>query len=212
MLPTTISNACYNVFLEIIWQLCALYNILRGIFLKVFPPTPPARVEPPADTEWYSLSYISGGLDTYGASSPRSTKVHNTPKLVEKYYSNFADVLDAYSDIPLREAPRTLFLHNYSNGTTLVRKGEPVDVSTPPEPSKTSIIYAEYRHPEMDEPIMFSKLGTRYSLSENELFTPEFVLRYLEYNCARGSFVFDDNYSLTVMDNSMNVYEGVVIL
>lgn len=198
----SIVNFIYNVFLEVIWQLCAIYNILRAYFVKIFPPAPPNRIEPPADTEWFSLCYIAS----------------DGTSLVEHYYSTFKDAVDAHAAIPLRNSS-VLFLHNYGHSSaegeqqqlTMVRRGEPVDAPEPPSKSKKTIIYAEYRHPEMDGPIFFTNLS-RYSLAGNELFTPEFVLRYLEYNCLGGSYIFDNNYSLTIMDSEMGVYEGAVTL
>lgn len=221
MYAISIQNAVYSAFLEIMWQLCALYNILRGIFNKIFPPARPARTEPDgaADAEWFSISYISGGLDAYDVSSPRpqdptNYKINTTSqKLIETYYSNFADADAAYAAIPFRDIhPRVLFLHHYSNGKTRVLNGAPRDEPEPPAASKRTIIFAEYRHPEMNEPLEFTNLATRYSLTGNELFSPVFVMRYLEYNFPRGSYVFDENYSITVMDNEMNVYQGVVVL
>lgn len=205
MFAASIQNAFHSVFLEIIWQLCALYNILRGFFYKIFPPARPVRSEPDVEgAEWFSISYINPPLvNTSG----------DAPKLIETYYTNFADADSAYAAIPFRDIyPRVLFLHHYPNGKTRVLSGAPRDEPETPVASKRTIIFAEYRHPEMNEPLEFTNLATRYNLAGNELFSPVFVLRYLEYNFPRGSYVFDDNYSITVMDNEMNVYENQVVV
>jgi hypothetical protein len=51
--------------------------------------------------------------------------------------------------------------------------------------------------------ITFDNL-TKYCNVGNEIFSNTFVLRHLEYsNC---DYVFDNKYTLTVMDNNMNIY------
>lgn len=187
----------YNLFLEIMWQLCAIYNFLRAYFLIFFPKKIPNRIEPPEDKEWFLLCYIASDGVT----------------LIEEYYDTFKDANNAYSMISHYKT-QILFLYNYSiNGErlTFVRKGKPIDVSNLPKKSKKEIIYAEYRHPKMKEPIFFTDIA-RYNLVGNELFTSEFVLRYLEYNCPGGYYHFDQNYSITIMDNEMNIYSEPLIL
>jgi len=197
-----ITNLIYNGLIEIIWQLCSFYNIIRIFFIKFFPPKPPNRIEPPENKEWYLLCYI----DTDGLS------------LIEKYYDTFDEVNSAYSIISV-ENENILFLHNYGTNeeseketVTLVKKGKPVNTPNPPEKSQKRIIYAEYNHSEMNYPVYFPNME-RYSLVGNELFTPEFILRYLEYNCLGGCYKFDkQNYTMVIMDNDMNVYNGLVRL
>jgi len=175
--------------------------MLNEFFLKMFPPKPPNRIEPPDNIEWFLLCYI----DTDGVS------------LIENYYDTFNDVNNAYSMISLKNE-NILFLHNYGSNdplvketVMLVKRGNPVNTPNPPKKSLKKIIYAEYKHAEMNYPVCFTNME-RYSLVGNELFTPEFILRYLEYNCSGGRYKFDQNYSITIMDNDMTVYDGLVCL
>jgi hypothetical protein len=66
------------------------------------------------------------------------------------------------------------------------------------------IVYAEYNHPELQNPIIFDKIN-KYLLTGNDLFSAEFILRYLEFYC--NNFVFDTRYTMTVMDNNIKLYE-----
>jgi hypothetical protein len=76
------------------------------------------------------------------------------------------------------------------------------------EKSATDIIFAEYsdgRHTvEIQHMHQFSFVG-------NELFTPEFVMRCLEYDGGDGSRAavecFSGKYTIIIMDNKMNIYE-----
>jgi hypothetical protein len=68
--------------------------------------------------------------------------------------------------------------------------------------SSVSFIYAEYRHPEMKTPIEI-KIDKRYFLNGNELFTPLFLFRILQYQPL--PFLFDDSYSVHLMDLNANV-------
>lgn len=47
-------------------------------------------------------------------------------------------------------------------------------------------------------------LEPEWFYSGNELFTPSFVLRALEYQPSR--FIFDENYSIKIMDSELNIF------
>ena len=59
-----------------------------------------------------------------------------------------------------------------------------------------------YKHPSMNKPIAIEIPAQMYQVG-NVLFTPMFVKRCLEYQSL--SYVFDDNYTLDIIDNKMNM-------
>lgn len=74
-------------------------------------------------------------------------------------------------------------------------------ISSTYEPTKKFFLSIEYSHPEMENPIEIHLLN-EYYISDNEIFSNTFVLRCLEYQT--DPFVFDENYSLTIMDCNVN--------
>ena len=77
-----------------------------------------------------------------------------------------------------------------------------VETELPLVPSKHRFISVKYSHPNMDEPI-FIDIDTQYYYAYNELFSPVFVKRYLEYQPLE--YEFDMNYELEIMDNDLNM-------
>jgi hypothetical protein len=83
-------------------------------------------------------------------------------------------------------------------------KNEPkMDTDLPLVPSKHRFISVKYTHPNMDEPI-FIDIDNEYYYANNEILSPLFVKRYLEYQPL--TYDFDMNYELEVMDNDINTY------
>ena len=70
--------------------------------------------------------------------------------------------------------------------------------------SKIKFICIEYVHKEMSNSIEI-KLEEGYYISGNELFTPTFVLRLLEYQS--NSYFFDENYKIRIMDSECKIIE-----
>jgi hypothetical protein len=60
-----------------------------------------------------------------------------------------------------------------------------------------------YSHPQMDESIMITLPAGMWYVG-NELFSPIFVRRCLEYQ--NHFFVFDDRYSIQIIDSNVNLY------
>jgi hypothetical protein len=90
----------------------------------------------------------------------------------------------------------------------LVRRG-PFHIENPitnfsREPSKVRFVSIEYLHPELEEAIEI-KLDDNWFIVGNELFTPAFVLRTLEYQSK--CFFFDKEYKVRVMDSEYSVIE-----
>jgi len=79
----------------------------------------------------------------------------------------------------------------------------------PPEdyvyaPSNVRFLSISYNHPDMDKSIEL-KLGPQWLIKRNQLFTPTFVLRALQYQSQ--SYVFDDLYNIKVIDSNVNMFE-----
>ena len=70
--------------------------------------------------------------------------------------------------------------------------------------SSVQFLTIEYTHPEMSEAIEL-KLSPGWWREGNELFTPAFVLRMLEYQST--SFIFDETYKIRLMDMDFNIIE-----
>jgi len=79
-----------------------------------------------------------------------------------------------------------------------------VETELPLVPSKHRFISVKYKHPNMDEPI-FIDIDTQYYYANNEILSPLFVKRYLEYQPL--TYDFDMDYELEVMDNDINNYK-----
>jgi hypothetical protein len=90
----------------------------------------------------------------------------------------------------------------------IVRRG-PFHVENPiksycSEKSKARFLLVEYVHPELKESIEL-KLDDKWVIVGNELFTPSFVLRTLEYQ--PKYFLFDKEYKIRIMDGECNSIE-----
>lgn len=88
----------------------------------------------------------------------------------------------------------------------LVRKG-PFGGSIVPSSWKkvtNPFLSVEYTHPEMSEAIEL-KMDAGFFREGNELFTPAFVLRMLEYQSS--GYYFDEDYKIRVMDSNCNIIE-----
>lgn len=79
--------------------------------------------------------------------------------------------------------------------------------------SHVRFLYAEYRHPDLSEPIDIS-ISPGYYLEGNHLFTPAFIHRYLHY--LNKFFIFDYDYKVTIMDHNMDektlTYKDYIVL
>ena len=70
-----------------------------------------------------------------------------------------------------------------------------------PPRSNAAFLYVEYNHPKMRNPVEL-KIPAGMYLEENELFTPSFIFRCLEY--LNVYFYFDMNYEIKYMDSECN--------
>jgi hypothetical protein len=78
------------------------------------------------------------------------------------------------------------------------------EIKTSFSPSSFSFLYIEYRHPLMKTPIEID-LNKHYYMEGNELFTPLFVFRYLQYQSL--PFLFDELYSIHLIDENASPIE-----
>lgn len=85
----------------------------------------------------------------------------------------------------------------------LVRRG-PFSTEKPFSNKKGPVKFLsiEYSHPEMIEPIELV-FNSSWFIVGNELFTPSFVLRALEYQSK--SYSFDEQYKIQIMDNNFDI-------
>ena len=70
-------------------------------------------------------------------------------------------------------------------------------------PSKHRFISVKYKQSKMDEPI-FIDIDNEYYYAYNEVLSPLFIKRYLEYQPM--IYDFDMDYQLEVMDNDINTF------
>ena len=82
-------------------------------------------------------------------------------------------------------------------------EGQPMAAS-PWKKVDPMFLSVEYTHPEMGEAIEL-KLDSGFYREGNELFTPAFVLRMLEYQYT--AYYFDVDYKIRFMDNQCNMFE-----
>jgi len=69
------------------------------------------------------------------------------------------------------------------------------------EPTRNYFLSIEYQHPSMTNTITI-KLDKRYLVTGNELFSPCFVLKCLNYQ--KEPYVFDKHYKLLILDSDIN--------
>jgi len=71
-------------------------------------------------------------------------------------------------------------------------------------PSKVKFLNIEYTHPNMKNSITLN-VGQDFFIEGNEILSPSFVKRMLEYQ--NKSYYFNFNYKLKIVDNHINFFE-----
>ena len=79
--------------------------------------------------------------------------------------------------------------------------GEKSEDEFTPEPSNAKFLMVEYSHPKMNEAIALN-VDKSYFQIGNQILSGAFILRLLEHQVK--PFVFDEDYSLTLMDSDIN--------
>lgn len=184
--------AIYSFFIDKLFALFWLFCYYFGAFFA--PPTKHLKTEPHCD-QWYSISNI--------------LTFDNKHVYTEGFYTECA--LSA-----VKPAPNNLYI--YCDATHapekryIVRRGAPINGAAAVlhkfEKSRAEIIFAEYSDGRNTVEIQHMH---QFSFIGNELFTPEFVMRCLEYDGGEGSRAavdtFSGKYKIILMDNKMNIYE-----
>ena len=75
-------------------------------------------------------------------------------------------------------------------------------ISLTNENTQKYFLSIEYRHPKMNDPIEIHLLP-EYYITNNEILSSIFVLRYLEYQ--KQPYIFDEDYCLNIMDYKLNM-------
>jgi hypothetical protein len=91
----------------------------------------------------------------------------------------------------------------YINHVFFNRSEANVETELPLVPSKHQFLSIKYSHPKMAQPI-FIDIDKEYYYAYNELLSPLFIQRYLEYQPL--NYIFDMDYELEVMDNDINTH------
>lgn len=73
------------------------------------------------------------------------------------------------------------------------------------EESDVELLCIEYRHPKMSTYVSLHLPKSMYMVG-NELFTSAFVLRCLEHQPMFISYIFDDDYVVSILDNNIQQY------
>ena len=91
-----------------------------------------------------------------------------------------------------------------SKGEYIVRmSGQKITLNQEIVYSKKKLVSVEYNHPKMKYSIDLT-LPKQWFISGNELFSPTFVFRLLEYQ--DQEFIFDENYVLKIMDSDCSIF------
>ena len=73
-----------------------------------------------------------------------------------------------------------------------------------PKLSSISFLDIQYNHPDMKESLILI-IPKEWCCIDNELFSPEFILRMLYYQTL--PFIFDMRYTLDIMDYDLNMFQ-----
>jgi hypothetical protein len=79
-----------------------------------------------------------------------------------------------------------------------------VNVTHNAGPSQVSFLSVHYEHPDLPNGLRLV-VDPQYMMVGNYLLNRVFVLRLLSYQYNRGNYVFDDRYSLKIMDSNINI-------
>jgi hypothetical protein len=85
----------------------------------------------------------------------------------------------------------------------IVRRGRSTYDNLSFEKSKAKFLSVEYTHPDLSVPIEL-ELDSSWLFVGNELFTPSFVLRMLDYQPVM--YFFDEEYVLKIMDDNCSIF------
>jgi hypothetical protein len=181
-------------------KFCQIYNFMIKIKLIFFPSQ---KVVEPSAESWYCYCRFEDGKYT-----PENYK--------ESYYSHFFDVkseiYESQRESPTLSPPSGIIIYKFKTAAETSNyivqfARDNIDPATISRVSyKPSIIFADYTHPELDDPITFEHISF-YCIVGNVLFTPEFVYRYLRQSVENiKSVPFDEKYQIVAMNEKTDVF------
>ena len=168
-----------------------------------------SQIEPIAPTT--TIGCAPNGI--FGFRSAATPVIEPAFRLKEKYIYDFSEMgakkVDDNEDAKLK--PR-LMTYSFSISSAAessekvyrVIRSNSVDFAEILEPklSSVSLVDIQYHHPDMKESLIL-EIPREWFCIENEMFSPEFILRVLYYQSL--PFVFDMRYTLEIMDNDLNM-------
>ena len=156
---------------------------------------------------------------------PNDTSLTERYTLVEKYNCNYDEMFICFFNSSMtiydmvddyfktfcnenNENDSSVFimtiLNEYNEKCRFVTRSNKEIPNTLFKKSNSKFVFIEYKNPEMDNSIEL-RLDSSWFYVGNELFTPTFVLRLLNYQS--NSFFFDMNYTISIMDKDINIIE-----
>jgi len=72
--------------------------------------------------------------------------------------------------------------------------------------SEIRFLSVEYNHPSLIDPIQLVLENKWYTIG-NEIFNFIHVLKMLQYQVSAGSYIFDDRYTLKIIDSNIHIFE-----
>lgn len=171
----------------------------------------PYRIEPPYSyfkvcykDQTYKEEYLNVDTILY--------ETKTTPAILSNLVSNYKTIFSLIKPIVKHNELEYLVLLHYRNMTDdyiisrLIDECENQDddeynVVCDVKPTRNYFLSVEYEHPDMDTKIILD-IDKKYLISGNELFSPCFVLKCLNYQSE--SYKFDQNYKLNILDADIN--------
>ena len=132
--------------------------------------------------------------DLFGAS--------DTAQYANKYFSKVSNEFTEDQLSPL-VIFKTISMDSVGEELYIVRRGGSSYDNLSFDKSDTKFISIEYNHPDLSSPIELY-LDKSWFFVGNELFTPSFILRLLEYQSIM--YFFDEDYSVKIMDNNCTIF------
>lgn len=168
------------------------------------------RIEPMAES-WVSISSIRSNnpfyhdyYEYYG-----DHLYHSNEEDIETRKAAYIDTYNIYksiisSDFKHKDSIVTL-KHNEQYIHRICNKNQPLLITLEElDTLSTRFLSIEYTHPNIKTPIILS-LDKGHYLNNNEILSPAFVLKLLEYQST--NYVFDMDYKLIIIDYNVNTIE-----
>ena len=169
------------------------------------------RLEPMAES-WVSISSLKNNNNfVYDYYEYYSDCLYNSnEEVLDTRLATYIDTYNIYKSIVVSDLKNkdTIVTLKYNDQYVhrICNKNAPDLLETNIETlelSSTRFLSIEYTHPDMKTPIILS-LEKGHYVNNNEILSPAFILRLLEYQ--PHNYVFDMDYKLKIMDNNINMF------